>query len=97
MRISDGSSDVCSSDLVLGHAAIRKAVRPIGVATGEHCQNRIVFKQLMQAGAIDFCQIDACRPGGVNEVRAVLLMAVRFGIPVTSEVRSVGTACVMTC
>src|SRR3546814_4843257 len=64
-----------SPDDVLGHAAIRKAVRPIGVATGEHCQNRIVFKQLMQAGAIDFCQIDACRLGGVNEVLAVLLMA----------------------
>ena len=60
-----------SPDDVLGHAAIAKAVAPIGVATGEHCHNRVVFKQLMQAGAIKFCQIDSCRLGGVNEVLAV--------------------------
>ena len=67
---------------MLGHAAIRKAVKPlgIGVATGEMCQNRVIFKQLMQAGAIDFCQIDSCRLGGVNEVLAVLLLAQKFGI-----------------
>ena len=66
-----------SPDDVLGHAAIRQALKPygVGVATGEHCQNRVVFKQLLQAGAIDYCQIDACRLGGVNEVMAVLLMA----------------------
>lgn len=66
-----------SPDDILGHAAIRKALKPfgIGVATGEHCQNRVVFKQLLQAGSIDYCQIDACRLGGVNEVMAVLLMA----------------------
>lgn len=66
-----------SPDDILGHAAIRKALKPlgVGVATGEMCQNRVVFKQLLQAEAIDVCQIDACRMGGVNEVLAVLLMA----------------------
>lgn len=79
-----------SPDDVLGHAAIARAVAPIGVATGEHCQNRVVFKQLMQAGAIRFCQIDACRLGGVNEVLAVLLMASKFGIPVCPHAGGVG-------
>src|SRR2546426_3522104 len=55
-----------SPDDVLGHAAIAKAIAPIRVATGEHCQNRVIFKQLLQAKAIGFCQIDACRLGGVN-------------------------------
>ena len=68
-----------SPDDVLGHAAIARAVAPIGVATGEHCQNRVIFKQLLQANAIAFCQIDACRLGGVNEVLAVLLMAAKYG------------------
>jgi L-fuconate dehydratase len=79
-----------SPDDVLGHAAIRKAISPIKVATGEHCQNRVIFKQLMQAGAIDFCQIDSCRLGGVNEVLAVLLMAAKFGIPVCPHAGGVG-------
>ena len=81
-----------SPDDVLGHAAIRKAVKPlgIGVATGEMCQNRVIFKQLMQAGAIDFCQIDSCRLGGVNEVLAVLLLAQKFGIPVCPHAGGVG-------
>jgi len=71
-----------SPDDVLGHAAIARAIAPIGVATGEQCQNRVIFKQLMQARAIRFCQIDACRLGGVNEVLAVLLLAARFDVPV---------------
>jgi L-fuconate dehydratase len=79
-----------SPDDVLGHAAIARAIAPIGVATGEHCQNRIVFKQLMQANAISFCQIDACRLGGVNEVIAVLLLAAKFGIPVCPHAGGVG-------
>jgi L-fuconate dehydratase len=79
-----------SPDDVLGHAAIRKAIHPIGVATGEHCQNRVIFKQLMQAGAIDFCQIDSCRLGGVNEILAVLLMAAKFGVPVCPHAGGVG-------
>jgi len=81
-----------SPDDVLGHAAIRKAVKPlgIGVATGEMCQNRVIFKQLLQAGAIDFCQIDSCRLGGVNEVLAVLLLAKKFGIPVCPHAGGVG-------
>lgn len=79
-----------SPDDVLGHAAIRRAVKPVGVATGEHCQNRIVFKQLLQAEAIDFCQIDSCRLGGVNEVLAVLLMAAKFGVPVCPHAGGVG-------
>jgi L-fuconate dehydratase len=79
-----------SPDDILGHARIRAAVRPIGVATGEHCQNRVVFKQLMQAEGIDFCQIDACRLGGVNEVLAVLLLAAKFGVPVCPHAGGVG-------
>jgi L-fuconate dehydratase len=79
-----------SPDDVLGHATIARAIAPIGVATGEQCQNRIVFKQLMQAGAIRFCQIDSCRLGGVNEVLAVILLAARFGIPVCPHAGGVG-------
>jgi len=81
-----------SPDDVLGHAAIARATEPlgIGVATGEHCQNRVVFKQLMQADAIRFCQIDAARLGGVNEVLAVLLLAAKFGVPVCPHAGGVG-------
>lgn len=79
-----------SPDDVLGHAAIARALAPIGVATGEHCQNRVVFKQLMQANAIQFCQIDSCRLGGVNEILAVLLMAAKFEIPVCPHAGGVG-------
>jgi L-fuconate dehydratase len=79
-----------SPDDVLGHARIAEAVSPVGVATGEHCQNRVLFKQLLQAGAISFCQIDACRLGGVNEVIAVLLMAAKFGVPVCPHAGGVG-------
>ena len=79
-----------SPDDILGHATIRRAIHPIRVATGEHCQNRIVFKQLMQAKAIDVCQIDSCRLGGVNEVLAVLLMAAKFQIPVCPHAGGVG-------
>lgn len=79
-----------SPDDVLGHAAIARAIAPIGVATGEQCQNRVVFKQLMQAGAIRFCQIDSCRLAGVNEVIAVLLLAAKFGVPVCPHAGGVG-------
>ena len=81
-----------SPDDVLGHAAIARAMEPlgIGVATGEHCQNRVVFKQLMQADAIRFCQIDAARLGGVNEVLAVLLLAAKLGVPVCPHAGGVG-------
>lgn len=77
---------------VLGHKAIRDALKPygIGVATGEMCQNRVMFKQFLQAGAIDVCQIDACRLGGVNEVIAVLLMAAKFGVPIVPHSGGVG-------
>jgi len=79
-----------SPDDVLGHARIAKAVSPIGVATGEACQNRVIFKQLLQAKAISFCQIDSCRLAGVNEVLAVLLMAAKFGVPVCPHAGGVG-------
>jgi len=79
-----------SPDDVLGHLAIARAVAPIRVATGEHVQNRVVFKQLLQAGAIGFCQIDSCRLGGVNEVIAVLLLAAKFGVPVCPHAGGVG-------
>jgi L-fuconate dehydratase len=79
-----------SPDDILGHAAIRAAVAPVRVATGEHVQNRIVFKQLLQAGAIDVLQIDAVRVGGVNENLAILLLAARFGVPVCPHAGGVG-------
>jgi L-fuconate dehydratase len=79
-----------SPDDVLGHARIREAVAPIAVATGEHVQNRIIFKQLLQAGAIDVLQIDACRVAGVNEVIAILLLASKFGVPVCPHAGGVG-------
>ncbi len=79
-----------SPDDVLGHAAIAKAVAPIRVATGEACQNRVIFKQLLQASAIRICQIDSCRVGGVNEVLSILLMARKFGVPVCPHAGGVG-------
>jgi len=79
-----------SPDDILGHARIRREVAPVRIATGEHCQNRIIFKQLMQADAIDVCQIDSCRLGGVNENLAVLLMAAKFNIPVCPHAGGVG-------
>jgi L-fuconate dehydratase len=78
------------ADDVLGHARIAARVAPIRVATGEVAANRVIFKQLMQAGAIGICQVDACRVGGVNEVLAVLLMAAKFGIPVCPHAGGVG-------
>ncbi len=77
-------------DDVLGHATIAQAIRPTRVATGENCANRILFKQLLQARAIDFCQIDSCRLGGVNENLAVILMAAKFGVPVCPHAGGVG-------
>jgi L-fuconate dehydratase len=77
-------------DDVLGHARIAKAIAPVGVATGEHAANRVIFKQLLQANAITFCQIDSCRLGGVNENLAVLLMAAKFGIRVCPHAGGVG-------
>jgi L-fuconate dehydratase len=79
-----------SPDDVLGHAAIARAIAPIGVATGEVCQNRVIFKQLLQAEAIRFVQVDSCRMGGVNEVLAVMLMAAQAGVPVCPHAGGVG-------
>jgi L-fuconate dehydratase len=79
-----------SPDDVLGHATIARAIAPVGVATGETCANRVIFKQLLQAGAIRFCQVDACRMGGVNEVLAVLLMAAKAGVAVCPHAGGVG-------
>ena len=79
-----------SPDDALGHAAIARGVAPVGVATGEHGANRVIFKQLLQAKAISFCQIDSCRLGGVNENLAVILMAAKFGVPVCPHAGGVG-------
>lgn len=79
-----------SPDDIAGHRAIREAVAPVKVATGEMCQNRIVFKQMIAGGAIDIVQIDACRMGGLNEVLSVLLMAAKFGTPVWPHAGGVG-------
>jgi L-fuconate dehydratase len=77
-------------DDVLGHAAIARGIAPVRVATGEHCANRVLFKQLLQANAIGVCQIDSCRLGGVNENLAVMLMAAKFGVPVCPHAGGVG-------
>jgi L-fuconate dehydratase len=79
-----------SPDDILGHARIRREVRPVRIATGEHCHNRVMFKQLFQADAIDVCQIDSCRVAGVNENLAILLMAAKFGVPVCPHAGGVG-------
>lgn len=79
-----------SPDDILGHARIRREAAPTRIATGEHCHNSVMFKQLMQAGAMDICQIDSCRVGGVNENLAILLMAAKFGIPVCPHAGGVG-------
>ena len=79
-----------SPDDILGHARIRREAKPVRIATGEHCQNAVMFKQLLQAEAIDVCQIDSCRVAGVNENLAILLMAAKFGVPVCPHAGGVG-------
>jgi L-fuconate dehydratase len=79
-----------SPDDALGHAAIARAVAPIKVATGEACHNRVIFKQLMQAGGLGICQVDSCRVGGVNEVVSIILLAAKFGIPLCPHAGGVG-------
>jgi L-fuconate dehydratase len=79
-----------SPDDILGHARIRREVKPIRIATGEHCHSRVMFKQLMQADAIDVCQIDSCRVAGVNENLAILLLAAKFGVVVCPHAGGVG-------
>jgi L-fuconate dehydratase len=79
-----------SPDDVLGHAAIAEAIAPIGVATGEHVQNRVMFKQFLQAKALSYLQIDAARVAGVNENIAILLLAAKFGVPVCPHAGGVG-------
>lgn len=79
-----------SPDDILGHAAIRQRIAPIGVATGEHAHNRVMFKQMFQAGSLDFCQLDPARLGGLNEVLAVILMAAKYNIPVCPHGGGVG-------
>lgn len=79
-----------SPDDVLGHKAIRDRIGQVQVATGEMCQNRILFKQFMSVGAVDVIQLDACRIGGVNEALAVLLLAARYGLPVCPHAGGVG-------
>jgi L-fuconate dehydratase len=78
-----------SPDDILGHARIRRETS-VRIATGEHCHNRVMFKQLLQAGSIDVCQIDSCRVGGVNENLAILLMAAKFGVVVCPHAGGVG-------
>ncbi|NSX56644.1 L-fuconate dehydratase [Parasulfitobacter algicola] len=79
-----------SPDDILGHARIAREIAPIKVATGEHCHNAVMFKQLMQADAISFCQVDSCRLAGPNEIIGVMLMADKFGIPVCPHAGGVG-------
>ncbi|QLQ36531.1 enolase C-terminal domain-like protein [Micromonospora robiginosa] len=79
-----------SPDDILGHAAVRRALAPVKVATGEHVHNAVMFKQLLQADAVDVVQIDACRVGGVNENLAILLLAAKHGVPVCPHAGGVG-------
>jgi L-fuconate dehydratase len=79
-----------SPDDILGTAAVRSAIRPVNVAVGEHVANRVIFKQLLQAQAIDIMQIDACRVAGVNENLANMLLAAKFGVPVCPHAGGVG-------
>ncbi|MFB7608650.1 enolase C-terminal domain-like protein [Streptomyces gardneri] len=79
-----------SPDDILGHAAIRDRVAPVKVATGEHCHNQVMFKQLLQAGAIDILQLDASRVAGITENVAILLLAAKFGVPVCPHAGGVG-------
>jgi len=79
-----------SPDDVVGHAAIRRAVAPVGVATGEHAHNRVMFKQFLQLSALDYCQIDSCRLASINEIVPVLLMAAKHGVPVCPHAGGVG-------
>jgi L-fuconate dehydratase len=79
-----------SPDDILGHARIAEAIAPIKVATGEHCHNRVMFKQFLQADGLQVCQIDSCRIGGVNEILSVMLMAAKFGVPVCPHAGGVG-------
>jgi L-fuconate dehydratase len=79
-----------SPDDILGHARIRRECKPVRIATGEHCHNRVMFKQLLQAEAIDVCQIDSCRVAGVNENLAIMLMAAKCGVPVCPHAGGVG-------
>lgn len=79
-----------SPDDVLGHGRIRDAVQPIRIVTGEHAHSRVMFKQFLQHGAIDACQIDGCRLGGVNEVIAVLVLAAHFDVPVCPHAGGIG-------
>ncbi|KZC13538.1 PREDICTED: mitochondrial enolase superfamily member 1-like [Dufourea novaeangliae] len=81
-----------SPDDILGHAKIAEALRPhgIGVATGEMCANRVIFKQLLQAKAIDYCQIDSARIGGINEILAVYFMCKKLGVPVCPHAGGIG-------
>ncbi len=79
-----------SPDDILGHARIRREAAPTRIATGEHCHNAVMFKQLLQAGAIDVCQIDSCRVAGIHENLAIMLMAAKFGVPVCPHAGGVG-------
>ena len=79
-----------SPDDILGHARIRREVPEVRIATGEHCHNRVMFKQFLQGGALDVCQIDSCRLAGVNENLAVILLAAKFGVPVCPHAGGVG-------
>jgi L-fuconate dehydratase len=79
-----------SPDDILGHKAIADSIKPIKVATGEQCQNRVIFKQFITSGAIDVCQIDSCRVAGVNEILGILLLAAKNDIPVCPHAGGVG-------
>jgi L-fuconate dehydratase len=79
-----------SPDDIFGHRTIREQIGDIKVASGEHCQNRIMFKQFIANDAIDIVQIDACRLAGLNEILTVCLIAAKYGKPVCPHAGGVG-------
>lgn len=77
-------------DDILGYQYVRQKVTPVRIAMGEHCHNRVMFKQFIQSHAIDVCQIDSCRVAGVNEVISIMLMVAKYDIPVCPHAGGVG-------
>jgi len=79
-----------SPDDIFGHKKIKENIGDIKVATGEHCQNRIIFKQFIANDALDIVQIDSCRLSSINEILTVYMIAAKYGKPVCPHAGGVG-------
>ncbi len=71
-------------DDVMGYLELSKtfADAEFDFACGEQAASPVIFKQLLKSGAIKYCQIDAVRVAGVNDVMAIILMAAKYNVPV---------------